>query len=196
MKNPLFTIGHSTHSPEAFLGLLQRHGITAIADVRSHPYSRRLPEFGRERLRDLLLPAGIRYVFMGDALGARPADRSMYRGGTVDFDALAAGTAFRDALSRLDEGSDRFRICLLCAEKEPSDCHRAIIVGNAAHEAGACVTHILADGSLEPHDALLARIAGVEPSLGDLFGTADKTMLALARRVRQIAYTLDEEDEN
>ncbi|MGD1875609.1 MAG: DUF488 family protein [Mastigocoleus sp.] len=44
----LFTIGHSNHTIEAFITLLKKHEITAIADVRSHPYSRYLEHFNQK----------------------------------------------------------------------------------------------------------------------------------------------------
>ena len=72
----LFTVGHSNLSIDAFIALLQQHGITAVGDVRSHPYSRFLPHFNQSALKAALLSAGIRYVFLGQELGARVADPS------------------------------------------------------------------------------------------------------------------------
>ena len=71
----LFTIGHSTQSGEQFLGLLAQHRISAIGDVRSSPYSARLPQYNREILVQALKSVNIRYVFLGDELGARRSGR-------------------------------------------------------------------------------------------------------------------------
>jgi uncharacterized protein (DUF488 family) len=81
----LFTIGHSNHSIDAFIALLQQHGITAVADVRSHPYSRFLPHFNQSALKAALLNAGIQYVFLGKELGARSADPSCYVNGKLSY---------------------------------------------------------------------------------------------------------------
>jgi uncharacterized protein (DUF488 family) len=61
----LLTVGHSNHSIEAFIALLQKHRVTALADVRSHPYSRYLPHFNQAPVKTALLNAGICYVFLG-----------------------------------------------------------------------------------------------------------------------------------
>jgi uncharacterized protein (DUF488 family) len=74
----LFTIGHSNHTIEAFIELLQQHGISVLADVRSHPYSRHLPHFSASALKAALVEAKIRYVFLGKELGARPDNPNCY----------------------------------------------------------------------------------------------------------------------
>ena len=65
----VLTIGHSTHPTEAFIDLLQRHGVTAVADVRAAPYSRFNPQFNRESLAGSLVARGIAYVFLGIGAG-------------------------------------------------------------------------------------------------------------------------------
>ena len=65
MKNKLFTIGHSNLDIKDFISLLIQHNVTALADVRSSPYSRYLPHFNRENLKNVLLNPGIKYVFFG-----------------------------------------------------------------------------------------------------------------------------------
>src|SRR5580704_12161906 len=70
MRKTLFTIGHSTHSLEHFVNLLTKHGVQAVADVRSVPYSRRNPQFNRKPLMQHLQASGIAYVFLGKELGA------------------------------------------------------------------------------------------------------------------------------
>jgi uncharacterized protein (DUF488 family) len=74
----IFTIGHSNHLIEAFIALLHRHGITAVGDVRSHPYSRYVPQYSREPLQAALTQAGIEYVFLGKELGARSENPACY----------------------------------------------------------------------------------------------------------------------
>ena len=194
MSQDIYTIGHSNHPIVDFIALLQRHSIGVVADVRSHPYSARFPDYGRDKLRHHLASSGIRYVFMGDQLGARPEDPACYVAGAVDFGLLRQAASFRKGVSRLARGRQEHRICLMCAEKEPADCHRAILVGQAAHEAGIPIIHILADGSLEPHERLLVRIAGGESASIELFGSDDRIVLSLARQAGRIAFRNDEED--
>ena len=185
----IYTIGHSNHPMPSFIALLQRHQITAIADVRSHPVSRRFPQFDKKALPASLMAAGIRYVFLGDGFGARPRDPSFYTNGRADFDKVRAAPPFAEALVRLRSGTQAFRVCLMCAERDPADCHRTWLVAQALHEAGTTVTHLLADGAMEAHEALLRRIAGTDGCSGSLFGDEAEVLRATARReAARVAY--------
>jgi uncharacterized protein (DUF488 family) len=170
MAEPLLTVGHSNHTIEHFLGLLQRHAVTVACDVRSDPFSRYTPHFSRDPLRQSLRDAGISYLFLGKELGARSENRACYRQGKVQFDLLAREPVFLEGLARLLEGVRRHTVALVCAEKDPLDCHRAILVARKVHEAGLPVAHILADGELESHADLEKRLLKhlhIPP--GDLF---------------------------
>ncbi len=188
-KTEFFTIGHSNHAIESLIGLLRQHAVTAIADVRSHPASRRFPDFDRKALQESLHASGIHYVFLGDGLGARPRDPSCYSDHYADFDKMRKSDSFRGALARLQRGARDFRVCLLCAEKEPADCHRTWLVAQTLHEGGALVKHILADGAIERHEDLLNRIAGTDAGIGSLFGDTEEVLSAVARREgKRVAY--------
>jgi len=154
----VFTVGHSNHSSERFLALLQGTGITAVADVRSIPQSRRFPHFNRTRIERWLADAGIAYVFLGAELGGRPDDPALLREGRPDYDLMAAAPSFRAGLDRLLDLAARHRIALMCAEREPLDCHRFLLVSRHLHERGVCLRHVLADGSIEPHEATESRL--------------------------------------
>jgi len=191
----IHTIGHSNHDIDAFVELLRLHDVTAIADVRSHPASLRFPQFDKKMLQKSLEAAGIRYVFLGDGLGARPRDPICYVKGRADFDKIRASGGFVEALARLRRGAQDFRICLMCAERDPVDCHRTWLVAQTLHEAGTAVTHILADGMVEPHDALLRRVAGAVFGTGSLFDDDAEVLMATARReAERVAYSLDKQD--
>src|SRR5687767_4940714 len=97
-KPIVHTIGRSTHPIEYFLGPLSSHGITAVADVRSTPFSRRNPQFNRERLKQSLRDEGIAYVFLGTELGARADDSACYENGKVQYDRLARTERFQHGL--------------------------------------------------------------------------------------------------
>jgi len=145
------TIGHSNHPIERFVDLLKRGGVRLLVDVRSMPYSRRFPQFGRERLTKSLAEAGIDYRWEGEALGGKPR---------------APRAAFEAALDRVIETSHDTPLCLMCAEKEPLDCHRTILVSRWLAERGARIEHLLADGGTRPHEqveeALLKKDRGAD----------------------------------
>ncbi len=159
LVHPVFTIGHSNQTLEHFIALLQEHGITALADIRSKPYSRYVPHFSRDALKAGVEAAGIAYVFLGNELGARPDDPGCYIDGKVNYEKLAQRPAFAEGIGRLQEGRQKFRISLMCAEKDPVNCHRAHLVASALSQQGVAVLHIHADGHLESHAELLQRQA-------------------------------------
>ena len=190
MSDCVYTIGHSTHEIERFLELLRAHGITAVGDVRSNPYSRMNPQFNREPLKAVLAASGIAYVFLGRELGARSEDPACYESGKVQYERLAQTPLFRAGLDRVREGMARYRLALMCAEKEPLECHRGILVARHLEAAGIVVQHILADGSLEAHAAALERLrAQLKLPESDLFRTT-KDVLDDAYRMQgeRIAY--------
>jgi uncharacterized protein (DUF488 family) len=186
----VLTIGHSTHSKERFCELLVINGVTAIADVRSAPYSRYQPEFNRDTLQQTLAATGIKYVFLGKELGARPNDLGLYEDGRVQYDRLAETELFRSGLTRVLQGARDYRLAVLCAEKEPLECHRALLVGRELERQGVEVSHILADGRLEPNDVAMTRLLQLlkMPEL-DLFRNRDELIAdACARQAKRIAY--------
>lgn len=185
----LYTVGHSNHSIETFIGLLAANGITAIADVRSHPFSRRCPQFNRERLASALAQHGIAYVFLGKELGARSEDPSCYENGKVQYQRLAATPAFKTGIERVLAGAEKFCVALMCAEKEPLDCHRTLLVSRALESVGASIAHILADASVEPQEKTMSRLIElVGLSNEDLFQRSDLIAAACRRREDRIAY--------
>lgn len=190
MSQSIYTIGHSTHSIQRFVGLLKRNEITAVVDVRSQPYSRMNPQFNREVLKTTLKDVGLFYLFLGKELGARSEDPSCYNDGKVQYDRLAQTSLFRQGLERVARGSEAHRIALVCAEKDPLTCHRTILVSRKLAESGIAVNHILEDGRLESHDMALKRLLielGIESS--DLFRTYQDVLAeAYSRRGDQIAY--------
>ena len=176
----LFTIGHSNHAIDRFVALLKGAGITAIADVRSIPSSRRYPWFAKERLRERLAAEGIEYVPMGDALGGRPQEPELFRDGIADYEAMAATQAFRGGIDRVIEGTRRFRVCLMCAEREPLDCHRCLLVAPALAARGQNIGHILGDGAVTPHREIEERLLAAAGD--DLFGDSREARLTAAIR--------------
>lgn len=144
----IYTIGHSDHNLEDFVDLLQRHGVDTVVDVRSQPYSRWVPAYNRETLRDALQAAGLTYVYMGEPLGGRPTDSSLYgTDGTVPaYERIAATPAFQAGLSALMRLADQAHAVIMCSEADYHDCHRARLITPSLLALNAHVVHILPDG--------------------------------------------------
>lgn len=138
--------------------MLAQHRIQAVADVRSMPYSRRHPQFSRKALPESLKANGIAYVFLGKELGARSTDPACYENGRVQFRKLAATSLFRSGIRRVLDGSQQMRIALMCAEKDPLNCHRTLLVARELVALGNKVNHILADGEIETHETTMIRL--------------------------------------
>lgn len=194
MQDQVFTIGHSTLSIESFVGALRQHGVTAVADVRSAPYSRFNPQFNRESLADALRQAGIKYVFLGHELGARSKDPSCYENGRVRYRSLARTSTFQEGIDRVVRGAREYRIALMCAEKEPLECHRTLLVARVLAERDVAIKHILSDGRVESHEATMQRLLdAVHLPHADLFRSSQELIAeALVRQEERIAY-VDEE---
>jgi uncharacterized protein (DUF488 family) len=190
MMPEVLTIGHSTHSPDRLLTLLHQHGVTAVADVRSTPRSRFIEHVNAPALKNLLAVAGIGYVPLGQELGARPKDRSVYADGVAAHARIATTDWFQRGLDRVIAGAARHRICLLCAEKDPLDCHRAVLVGRHLQARGVRISHIHADGTLESSAAFERRlISATRTDKPDLFSPDDPVQRAYDLRSQQIAFT-------
>lgn len=190
----IFTVGHSTHDWEDFIGLLRQHGITAVADVRSQPYAW-LPQYNRDTLTSSLEQEDIRYVPLGRELGARRHEPECYVDGQADYKRVAELPLFREGLERLAAGTRKHRIAIMCAEKEPLDCHRTILVCRHLRPFGLRIRHILADGTLEEHADTEERLKKQMKLFPDLF-LDDEVLTERAYDLRgeKIAYRIDTEE--
>ena len=190
MQEAIFTIGHSTHAQERFIALLHEHGIQALGDVRSTPYSHVNPQFNREELKRVLRAAGIGYAFLGKELGARSEDPACYDGGKIQYDRLARSVLFRNGLQRLQEGMKQYKLAIMCAEMDPLECHRGILIARHLVGLGVGVQHILGDGSLESHSDAMSRLAGILNLLQPHMFYSPEELLADAyrRQEERIAY--------
>ena len=192
---PVFTVGHSNHSPEEFIKLLRRHNVEEVADVRSSPYSRYTPHFNHESLNGILNDVGIGYTFLGEELGGRPTDLSCYDAdGRVRYDRIADTDLFDDGIRRIIRGTDERRIALMCTEKEPLECHRTLLIAGILTERGVVVEHILADGNLENHEATMDRLMSILKLThnGDMFRSrSDVITDALNRQAQKVAYVAE-----
>ena len=186
----ILTIGHSTHPAERFLALLRGAGVTAVADVRSAPYSRHAPQFNNDALKGELRSAGIAYSFLGKELGGRPRDRQFFRDGVADYEKMAATEEFQRGLDRVVEGARKYRVALMCSEQDPLDCHRCLLVGRALSQRGVTVRHLLAGGEVLDHGQIEDRLLMISGrSADDLFASREERLAAAYReRARKVAF--------
>jgi len=150
MPDQLFTIGHSNHPTGKFVELLRTHAIELVCDVRSTPYSRFNRQFNRETLQVELKTCGIGYLFLGKELGGKPTDPGFPTDGRARFAMIAKSERFRAGLERLLEEAKRCRTVIMCAEKDPAQCHRTHLICRHIPQ-GITIHHILADGSIKDH---------------------------------------------
>lgn len=179
--NTLFTIGHSDHELARLVELLRRHRVEVVADVRSQPYSARLPQFNKDILERGLQESSIRYVFLGRELGARRDEPECYVDDTARYDLVAKTAAFANGLLRVRNGVNEFNVALLCAEKDPLTCHRTILVCRHLRGLGFPIQHIHADGHLESHET-------AEERLLQITGDAEPFLFASRREQIERAY--------
>jgi uncharacterized protein (DUF488 family) len=115
-----YSIGHSNVAAERFVALLRGASVSAVADVRTVPFSRFCPWFSAKNLAPLLAREGMDYLSYGDALGGRPRDATLYCEGVADYEAMARQPDFGAGIERLladaAQRRDKGRICLMCAE--------------------------------------------------------------------------------
>lgn len=182
----ILTIGHSTLPIEKFLELLASAQVTAIADVRSSPWSRFNPQFNRDELKQTLEANGITYRFYGRQLGGRPRHPSLFHGGTADYEAMAQTAEFADGLKMVIDGAKKHRLALMCSEHDPLDCHRCLLVGRALAEHGASVGHILSSGETKSQDQIEETLLAMSGRDSDDFFAPRLERLKAAYRDRSL----------
>ncbi len=175
--------------------MLTIHGITALCDVRSSPYSRFTPQFNRESLKAELSKRRISYIYLGTELGPRSVDPACYANGKVRYERLAGTNLFQQGLQRLQKGMVSYRIALMCSEKDPIVCHRMILVCRRLSANGIRISHIREDGSLEDHRNAEARLLSLlKIPKEDLFSTPEEQIVrAYDLQGEKIAYAIQEE---
>lgn len=191
LKSVVYSIGHSSLSGLEFLELLQAWSISAIADVRSVPWSRRNSQFNRDNLSIDLENSGILYRFMGKSLGGRPASPDLYSDGVADYEKMASVPAFQAALKRVKVAATKHRLALLCSEHDPIECHRCLLVGRSLDQSGIELAHIIshdcAQSQREIEARLLKATGGDQPDF--LRPTADAIGHSYREWSQRVAYS-------
>src|SRR5438445_5151076 len=148
--NQILTVGHSNLEFADFLAILAARGVRILCDVRSRPASFRFPQFNRESLEAGLSSAGVRYEFFGETLGGRPADPRVYHeDGRVDYAARRHAHDFLEGIERTLALSRTGVTAVMCAEEDPLQCHRFLMICPALLERASTPAHIRRRGVLE-----------------------------------------------
>ncbi|NOY54796.1 MAG: DUF488 domain-containing protein [Actinobacteria bacterium] len=137
----VYTIGHGTKDFHAIAAVLDNYRIATLIDVRSRPYSRHAPDFRRETLSPLARTAGFGYRWFGNTLGG--------------LDETPHPASFLASITQVISLARTAPVALLCAEGEPTGCHRSTLLAPRLEDMGARVVHILPDGSARPHQPTL-----------------------------------------
>ena len=155
MEKMIWTIGHSTRSPEGFLELLSMHEIGLLIDIRSFPGSRRYPHFNKESLSVFLREHGIDYKHMAGLGGRRKPDKDSVNTawrhpsfrGYADYMQTAE---FQQQINIVEELAQSVKTAYMCSEAPWWKCHRAL-VSDSLKIRGWDVLHIMEKGKLTEH---------------------------------------------
>lgn len=168
-QRTIFSIGHSNQPFEGFVAELKAHGIEVVVDVRSQPYSKYTPWFDGDQIKKKLPETGIKYLFLGDVLGGRPASSEFYdEEGHVLYGKMASSPGFLGGIERLTRGAEVYRVALMCGEENPSGCHRRLLVGRVMSERGFNLVHIRGDRREQPEEELAREEAEKHPESAQL----------------------------
>ena len=180
--NPIHTLGHSNHTKSELMDLLRRNRIQTVVDVRSTPYSCYVRRFNRDELQGCLTSRGIQYRFMGDILGGRPTEKGLYtKQGRANYRAIARTPGFQRGLEEIVRAAESERVCLICTEKDPTQCHRTLLVAHDLHSRGLDLLHIDPDRERAvAHTELLVKLMKKR-------GTTDPEE-AINRQAEKVAY--------
>lgn len=152
----IYTIGHSNHDIIDFLSLLKNHGIKVVVDVRSEPFSRRMPQFSKSEIERFLVADAYEYLYLGESLGGHPKDKSMYtHGGILDYYRMTTSNVFNEHIQQLIKVAQTKSTAIMCAEGLPTRCHRESIIGCYLRGLGHRVLHILPDGDICENQQLI-----------------------------------------
>ena len=187
-RTRVLTIGHSNHEASWFVSLLALHNVEVLVDIRSKPVSRHFPHFDLPEIRKLMKSVGVRFVYLGRELGGRPSDTRMYDAeGHVLYWRLAESDSFTKGIHRVEAGSRRYTIALMCSEEDPLGCHRRLLVGRVLKERGIHADHIRGDGTIELEETVVRRETDLKQM--PLFGREEhsewKSLQSVLQRSRQ-----------
>ncbi|TXT19365.1 MAG: hypothetical protein FD133_363 [Erysipelotrichaceae bacterium] len=222
MNNTVYTIGHSTHTIEEFVRILKTNEINCICDVRSSPFSKFVPQFNRDVLKENLKKNKIEYLEFGKEFGARRTNPGLIENGIVSFEKVAKDETFISGVNRMLNGLNKgYKMALMCSEKDPVECHRNVLVSRNLAKLGIEIIHILSDGTIQTNaeleEAMISKYIkpadrkeinerkqyprtllddNIEPQISNIVESKISLIeLAYERANERIGYRKDEEEE-
>lgn len=139
------TIGYEGSDLEDFVAALKMAEIAVLLDVRELPISRR-KGFSKNKLAVRLSEAGIEYVHI-KGLGDPKAGREAARAGRLDefrrvFNAHKKSPEYKSGLEIASNRAHSQRVCLMCYERNPSECHRTIVASDLSNILNLSIKHL------------------------------------------------------
>ncbi|TJX12701.1 DUF488 domain-containing protein [Tissierella creatinini] len=155
----IYTIGYSGFKIDDFISILKKYEITSLIDVRSNPNSKYFEDYNIANLQRILSKYGIIYRNYKKEFGARQEDLKYYTDGYLDFKKYTKSSSFLEGVRKIEAGMKlKYTFTFMCAEKDPSTCHRNIMVAKKFYELGYNVKNILSDGTIELQDSIERRL--------------------------------------
>ena len=202
--NTVFTIGYTAFDIEKFVAVLKKYKVSCLIDVRSTPKSSYYKDFDDVNLAPTLKRHNILYRNYKDEFGARQDNKDFYNvKGYLDFEIFAKSQQFIDGMEKIKKAQEMgYTVCLMCAEKDPINCHRAIMVARNLAKNGFEVEHILATESTCTQNDIDSRLLErYFPNRSQLSLFADENMtdeeaIEKAYRLRneEIGFKLEDEE--
>lgn len=199
----VYTIGYSAFSIEKFISVLQSKNIKCLIDARSTPYSQYFQDYNKEQLEKKLKINQILYRNYSKEFGARQNDMNFYdKDGILDFGKFILSGQFQSGVEKVKNGIKiGYSFAIMCAEKDPIDCHRAIMVGRGFKEAGFSVKHIVSEDKEETQEEIESRLLDMyykdrgQLTLFSDEAKSDEEMIAdcYLKRNKEIGYHIDDD---
>jgi uncharacterized protein (DUF488 family) len=204
MIDTVYTIGYSGFLINDFISTIKSNNISLIIDVRSQPYSQYFSDYNKEGLQRRLESQGIYYRNYVKEFGARQDERQYYsKNGYLDFELYAKSPSFLKGIEKLINSMNKgYKFALMCAEKDPSKCHRAILVAKAFHDAGYNIIHLLPNNEIMTQEDLEHQLVEKYFPNRDQITLFDEKLSekdyveqAYRKRNAEIGYSIGEENE-
>lgn len=204
MVNTVYSIGYSGFSINDFIDTLHTNKISLVIDVRSTPYSQYFSDYNKDNLEKILEKSGIYYRNYVSEFGARQEERKYYtHDGYLDFELFAKSPAFLSGFDKLVKSMKQdYTFALMCAEKDPFNCHRTILVARAFYNAGYKVIHLLPNKCKVTQEDIEARLLkkyfpdrNQITLFSEFLSEEEYINQAYKKRNAEIGYSIEEEKE-
>jgi uncharacterized protein (DUF488 family) len=176
-NSTLYSIGHGHKTMEEFIAELRHFSIEYIIDVRTSPYSKWAPHFNKDIIENWLAEAEVKYIYMGDSIGGKPQNDLCYdEEGYFDYQRMAENPKFKEGLYRLVTAHiKQLSVAILCAETDPSLCHRSKLIGRELYFTYHInMHHITGVGKFVTQTSIMMELTkGDWSPEGNLFGSCE-----------------------